>query len=279
MPEIWGLPQSDSWLRARCGRITGSQMPKVCSFLTRASGAKKAGDSSASRDKYRRQLIGERLTGRLAPHWESDYMKRGNEEEEPARRFYEIITKQTVLPVSFIIHADLQYSGATADGRVGSEGVTEFKNPETSNHIEYCEEGLLPEEYVPQVAWEIACAGKSCRWADFMSFDRRIKDPQLCYFLKRTGRDELEWDIGTGKEVKMITGEAVIDYFSNEVVRLNAEIQHFLDEHGATALAPFEVKVLDVVDDEEPEQEPQPLSEAEAMAAASEVVGREEVRY
>ena len=265
MPEIWGLPQSDRWLRARCGRLTGSQFAKMCSYLTRVSGNKKAGDSTSTRDKYRRAVIGERLTGKLANHWESDYMKRGNEEEEPARRFYEMITKSTVLPVSFIIHPDMPFTGATADGLIGKEGVLEIKNPETANHIAYWRQGLVPEKYMPQVAWEIACRGKVCRFADFLSFDRRIQDPKLCYFLKRTGRDELEWEVGSGNSARKLTGEAVIDYFTNEVVRADAEINHFIETHATTkALAPFVVDVLD--DSEELEELAEgeiPMTEAE----------------
>ena len=231
MPEIWGLPQSDRWLRARCGRLTGSQFEKMCSYLSRASGSRKAGDSSAARDTYCNAVIGERLTGRLANHWESDYMKRGNEEEEPARRFYELITKSTVLPVSFIIHPDMPFTGATADGRIGREGVLEIKNPETANHIGYWRQGLVPEKYMPQVAWEIACGGKVCRFADFLSFDRRIQDPKMCHFLKRTGRDELEWEVGSGTTARKLTGEAVIDYFTNEVVRADAGSTVHHQEH------------------------------------------------
>ena len=267
MPEIWGIPQSDPWLRARCGRVTGSQMPKASKYLSRASGDKKAGDSSGVRDTYRRALIGERLTGRLANHWESDYMARGNEEEEPARAFYEIITRQNVIPVSFIVHEEFPFFGATADGRIGREGVAEFKNPETAKHIQYLEEGLVPEEYMPQVASEIACAGKECRFAAFMSFDRRIQDGNLCYFLKTTGRDELEWTVGSGAMERKLTGEAVIDYFTNEAIKMDAEVKQFLAEHGVEkAVAPFEVIYLN-----EPKAEPE-LSAEEAYAAALEAV-------
>lgn len=247
MLEIRGLQQSDVWLRARCGRETGSRLADVCNWVWK--GAKARGDkrieAGCDRKKYRRELIAERLTGRLADHWNSEYMAHGEREEEPARLFYEGITRQMVIPVSFVIHPDLPYSGASADGLIGSEGVLEVKNPNTTTHLGYWEDGRLPEDYVPQVAWEMACAGKERRWADFLSFDRRILDPNLCYFLKRTGRDELEWDVPTENgESRKLTGESVIEYFTNEVVRLNAEIEHFFAEHGVKAVAPFPVEVI-----------------------------------
>lgn len=258
MPEIWNLPQSDGWLRARCGRITGSQMKKVVSYLKVNRAPKKAGDSSVERDKYRRAVIGERLTGKLANHWESEYMARGTAEEPKARVAFETLAKVMVLPVSFVIHPEFRFWGATADGLIGTEGILEMKNPETANHLAYWEDGYVPEEYVPQVATEIACAptGKLCRYAAFFSHDSRIHDPFFQSFLKRVGRDELEWNLGTEKDPKMLTGEAVIDYFTAEAIKLNAEIEAFISQGTKPPIAPFEPRLKE--DDEEEGTEPAP---------------------
>ena len=162
MLEIQGGQQSDAWLRARCGRITGSKLPAVCSYV--AKGSMKRDDKriepGAPRLRYRRELISERLTGRLCDHWQSAYMQHGEREEEPARLFYEGITRNMVIPVSFVIHEEFPFTGASADGLIGSEGVLEIKNPNTPNHIEYWEDSVLPEDYTPQVAWELACSWK-----------------------------------------------------------------------------------------------------------------------
>ena len=247
MREIRGPQQSDAWLRARCGRITGSKLPDVCDFVFKGSKARgdKAVLPGGKRSLYRRQTIGERLTGQLANHWASEYMARGEREEEPARMFYENITRNMVVPVSFVVHSDFPWTGASADGLVGSDGVLEIKNPSTEKHLAYWEDGLVPEEYLPQCAWEMACAGKERRFVDFLSFDRRVQDLTLCYFLKRTGRDELEWDVpvvvdGQG-EYRKLTGEAVIDYFTEQAVAFNAEVEAFMAEHNAKPLAPFPV--------------------------------------
>lgn len=247
MLEIRGLQQSDEWLRARCGRITGSRLADVCDWVWK--GSKVRGDKriepGAGRKKYRRELIAERLTGRLSDHWNSEYMAHGEREEEPARLFYESITRQMVIPVSFVVHEEFSFTGASADGLIGSEGVLEVKNPNTTTHLQYWENEILPEEYTPQVGWEMACGGKERRWADFLSFDRRILDPNICYFLRRTGRDELEWEVPSENgEYRKLTGETVIDYFTEEVIRLNAEIEAFFSEHGAKAVAPFAVEII-----------------------------------
>ena len=260
MQEIRNSQQSDGWLGARCGRITGSKLADVCDYVVKGSAARgdKAILPGSKRRAYWRACLGERLTGQLANHWYSEYMARGEREEEPARMFYESITRTMVVPVSFVVHADYFWTGASADGLIGKEGVLEIKNPSTEKHLAYWEEGLLPEDYVPQCAWEMACAGPERKFVDFLSFDRRIQDPNLCYFLKRTGRDELEWDIPilvAGKaEYRKLTGEAVIDYFTEKAVEFNAEIEAFLAEHGAKPLAPFPVDLR--------EEEPEPAYDA-----------------
>lgn len=248
MLEIRGDQQSDIWIRSRVGRVTGSRMADASDWIWK--GSKKRGDKrveeGSKRKKYRRDLIAERLTGRLADHWYSEYMAHGEREEEPARMFYESLTRQMVIPVSFVIHEEFSFWGASADGLIGDEGVLEIKNPNTMTHLAYWEDGRLPEEYVPQVATELACAGKTRRFADFLSFDRRVMAQPLCYFLKRTGRDELEWEVPSGEEgeYRKLTGEAVIDYFAAEAVKLDAEITEWI-QHRAPGFAPIAPLPLD----------------------------------
>jgi hypothetical protein len=268
MREIRAPQQSDAWLSARCGRITGSKLADVCDFVFK--GSKVRGDKAVlpggKRSLYRRQTIGERLTGQLANHWASEYMARGEREEEPARMFYEGVTRNMVVPVSFVVHPDFPWFGASADGLIGKEGVFETKNPSTEKHLAYWEDGVIPEDYTPQCASEMSCAGKERRFVDFLSFDRRIQDPNLCYFLKRTGRDELEWDVpilidGKG-EYRKLTGEAVIDYFTEQAVAFNDEIEAFMTEHNAKPIAPFPVDLREEISLGTEEEERRRASEA-----------------
>lgn len=242
MKICYGAPQSDAWLRARCGRITGSGILDATSYLTRKSGDKIAGDSSAKRDRYKMEIISERLTGRLADHFDSVYMQRGREEEAETIGFYETLMRTMVVPVGLVVHEKYDFTAATPDGLVGDEGVLEVKNPATITHLGYVLDGALPEDYVPQVAWQLACTGR--RFADFLSRDSRIQDERLRYFYRRTGRDELEWTVTVNKQDVKLTGEAVIDYFTSEVLKLNAEIEYFFAEHEAKPVAPFPVEII-----------------------------------
>ena len=80
MKNTYGSQQGDAWLRNRIGRITGSRIADVCSYLSRNSGDKKVGDPSGKRDDYRLELIFERLCGRAAELLTSDLPQKPPEE-------------------------------------------------------------------------------------------------------------------------------------------------------------------------------------------------------
>lgn len=244
MRNTYGSQQGDAWLRNRIGRITGSRLADVCSYLTRSSGAKKAGDSSSKRDNYRLELIAERLTGRAKEHYVSPSMDHGTNTEDDARLYYEGVTRQMCEPVGFVLHPKYDFTGASPDALVGSDGVLEIKCPETTTHLEYILTGKLPDEYLPQVAWELACTGR--KWVDFVSFDPRVQCDSLRFFYRRVAREELDF--------AGYTGEAVIEYFTAEVLKLNAEIEYFFAEHNAKPIAPYPVELItedgEVIDQE-----------------------------
>ena len=123
---------------------------------------------------------------------------------------------------------------------------------------------MIPTEYLPQIAWEMACTER--KWADFVSYDPRIHDEKLRFFYRRMDRDELEWKVGD----RIITGETVIDYFTEEVLKLNAEIEYFFEQHGAKAVAPYPVEIVD----EELVAGEIPMTAEEQMQAAMEVIDR-----
>jgi putative phage-type endonuclease len=187
------------------------------------------------------ELIAERLTGRAAERYVSPAMEHGTATEDEAAAYYEGVMRQMVEPVGFVLHPKYDFTGASPDRLVGTEGLLEIKAPETTTHLEYLMAGKIPELYLPQVAWELACTGR--KWADFVSFDPRIHADALRFFYRRVGRDELEWKICQGKDEITLTGEAVIDYFTSEVLKFNAEIEYFFAERDIRPIAPFAVQL------------------------------------
>lgn len=237
MRETKGSQQSDLWLRNKVGRIGGTGLAACASYLTRASGKKVKGAPSAERDKFMMLLIAERLTGRTADKYVTPQMEWGIETEEEAARFYEILMEELVTPVNFVLHPRFDYAGCSPDRLVGNDGLLEIKCPATTTHIGYKLTGLLPEDYVPQVAWELACTGR--KWADFLSYDPRVTDESFRFFYKRTTREELYWE---GWDGTIYAGEDVITFFEAEAEKMEASIQAFIAEHSMKCIAPFPVE-------------------------------------
>lgn len=237
MRETKGAQQGDMWIRNKVGRIGGSRLADVCSYLQRASGAKKAGDSSAARDKYKMELIAERLTGRMADHYTSPSMEWGIQMEDEAARFYETVMGEMVSPVNFVLHPNLDFAGCSPDRLVGSDGLLEIKCPDTVTHINYLMAGEVPQEYMPQVAWELACTER--KWADFVSYDPRIMDDNARFFYRRVTPADLIWLTWDKQEIK---GEQVLAYFTDEAVKLEREINDFMAERKLKPVAPFAVE-------------------------------------
>jgi putative phage-type endonuclease len=229
MSETRGGQQSDAWMRFRAGRITGSRMADVCSYL------KDGKTESAKRYNYRMELIAARLTGRSKDHYVTPSMEWGIAQEENAIMFYEAAFGVMAEPCGFFVHPDMPFTGASPDRLIGDDGLLEAKCPETTTHLEYVLQGKVPAEYMPQVQWELACSGR--QWADFLSYDPRIQTESLRFFCRRVERDE-----------------ALIAKYTAEVLKLEAEINAFMEQHGAKPLAPFPVDL------KEPAPQPAPAN-------------------
>jgi putative phage-type endonuclease len=172
---------TSAWFQARCGRVTASEIVNVLSFL-------KGGLPSAKRSAYQAQIVAEILTG--APDMDgyvSPYMQRGTEMEPAARRAYVAHVETMVDQVGFVVHPTIDRAGASPDGLVGDDGCVEIKCPKTENHLSYMLAGVVPEQYEPQMMWEMACTER--QWCDFVSYDPR-PGRRHALFVKRLARND-----------------------------------------------------------------------------------------
>lgn len=172
---------SIEWLAARAGKATGSRAKDILAKI-------KTGEAAARRN-YRVQLVTERLTG--APQesgFVSDAMKWGTEQEPFARMAYEAQTANIVQEAGFIYLPDIQ-AGCSVDGLVASDGVTEYKCPNSATHIEWLLAGVLPSEHKPQILHNLWITGR--QWCDFASYDPRLPE-NLQLFIVRYERVEKE---------------------------------------------------------------------------------------
>ena len=189
------IQQTAEWFSARCGKITASNVPLLLERLK--TGAKKGERSQKSRD-YIADVVCERLTNDASEHYVSYYMERGSEYESFARAAYEVATGTLVEPAGFFIHPTIPMTGASPDGLVGDAGLLEIKCPQSSVHLAYLLGGEIPENYEPQIMWQLACSGRA--WCDFVSYHPRMPK-HLQLFIRRTERNE--------ERIKVLAGEVL----------------------------------------------------------------------
>jgi len=171
---------SDEWKRLRLGRATASRMADICATTKTGWGA--------SRANYAAQLIAERLTGVVAESYTNAAMEWGTATEAEARSAYSFFQGVTVETVDFVPHPAIDMSGASPDGLVGVDGLLESKCPSTATQIDTLLRGKIPEKYILQMTWQMACTGR--RWCDFVSFDPRMPE-NLRLFVTRIERDDV----------------------------------------------------------------------------------------
>lgn len=174
------MQQGDyEWKLARCGSVGAS---KIADVMAKGRG----GAPSATRAAYLGQLIAERLTGVPYEGYTNAAMQHGTETEPQARAAYTMETGRAVEEVAIMVHPTIAGSHASPDGLVGDDGLVEIKCPATHTHIDTLLTGAIPDKYVKQMQWQIACTGRD--WCDFVSFDPRMSD-EMQLFIQRVRRD------------------------------------------------------------------------------------------
>jgi putative phage-type endonuclease len=169
---------SPEWFAARCGRVTAS---RICDVIART----KTG-WGASRANYMGELIAERLCGVTQPGYTNAAMQWGTECEPEARASYAFYHDQEVTEVGFVHHPRIIMAGASPDGLAGEQGLVEIKCPNIATHIETLLTRAIPEKYIVQMQWQLACTGRL--WCDYISFDPRLPE-EMRLFVRRVVRD------------------------------------------------------------------------------------------
>lgn len=198
---------SDEWYALRCGKVTASMVWAVTKKL------KDAKKEATDRKYYRERLLAETLTGIVGDsRYITKEMEWGMEWEPVARASYEVDQSGMVDKVGFVTHDAIARFGCSPDCFVGDDGLAQFKCPNTTTHLNYLLDGIVPEEYEPQMVAEMACTGR--QWCDFVSFDCRLP-AKMQMFKKRLERDE-----------KRIT------QVENEVIAFLAEMDAMVEKFG-----------------------------------------------
>ena len=172
-----GTPE---WFAQRLGNVTASRMSDVL--------AKGKSGEAVTRQKYRMQIIAERITGLVAESFTSAAMEWGTEQEKFARIRYEADTGYFVDEAEFYTHPTIKWLGASPDGLLNDTGgLLEIKCPNTQTHLGYLLDKKAPAAYINQMQTQMWVTGRA--WCDFVSFDPRVPE-RLQLFIVRLDRDD-----------------------------------------------------------------------------------------
>ena len=172
--------RTPEWHAARLGRVTASRVADVVAKIKTGYGSGRA--------NYMAELICERLTGTQGAFYSNAAIQWGVEKEPDARAAYEEAVGMFVVEVGFIPHNTISMAGASPDGLVGDGGLVEIKCPNTATHIDTLLSGFVPNKYINQMQWQMACTGR--QWCDFVSFDPRMPEGMQIW-IKRVDRDNV----------------------------------------------------------------------------------------
>lgn len=152
---------SDEWLDARCGLLTASEMKLIITPMLKA----------ASNDKERAhlyELMAQRITKYVEPHYVGDDMLRGIEDEIEARIQY-AKHYAPVAEVGFITNDRWGFTlGYSPDALVGDDGLLECKSRRQKFQVETIASMRMPDDYLMQVQTGLLVAER--KWLDFVSY-------------------------------------------------------------------------------------------------------------
>ena len=212
---------TEAWFQIRCGRVTASRVADII--------AKTKSGYSTSRANYAAQIVVERLTGCVEPSYMNSFMQWGIDKEPEARNAYRFHTDADVVETDFVLHPTIFMAGASPDGLANDDGLVEIKCPISATHIETLKSENIPEKYVTQMLWQMACTGR--QWCDYVSYDPRFPEA-MRLFVKRLHRDD----------ERIAELEAEVNTFLREVEETCAALNA---KHGPNP--PVDAKVVDLL--------------------------------
>lgn len=206
------LQRHDEWLADRVGKITASRVGGI--------NAKPQKGKALNRTMI--ELLVERLTGEIEDRYINAAMQWGIDNEPNAIAAYENITSRFVVGCGLIPHPTISMSGASPDGLIDDDGLIEVKCPNRDTHTNTILTQQVPDEYMPQITWQLACTGR--KWCDFVSYDPRFSE-DLQTVIIRVMRDDVD-----------------IEALESEVAACNARLNQVIDKLMASNM-PDKLKV------------------------------------
>jgi hypothetical protein len=167
---------TDEWAEIRRGILTASEMKLILSPTLKPSNNEKT-------RAHLYELLAQRISGFVEPHFVGFEMERGHEEEILARSFY----SQKYAPVDecgFVTNDRWGFRiGYSPDGLVGDNGLIECKSRRQKYQVETIIADEPPEEFILQLQTGLLVTERE--WIDYISYSGGL--PML---VKRVYPDE-----------------------------------------------------------------------------------------
>lgn len=152
---------SDEWHAARLGLITASEMKLILTPTL-----KMANNEKTRSHVY--ELVAQRATGYVEPHYISDDMLRGQSDEIYARALYSEKYAE-VTECGFVTNDRWGFTiGYSPDGLVGTAGQIECKSRRQKYQAQTIIEGEMPDEYILQIQTGLLVTER--QYCDFVSY-------------------------------------------------------------------------------------------------------------
>lgn len=161
-----GIDQgSIDWFELRRGILTASEMKLIITPTLKVA-------ANEETRKHVYELLAQRVTGHVEPHFQTYDMERGNFDEEHARAKYSE-TYAKVEEVGFITNDKLGFIiGCSPDGLVDDDGQIEVKSRlqklQMQTLIEHVAVGSIPPDFLIQVQTSLFVTERE--WLDFVSY-------------------------------------------------------------------------------------------------------------
>jgi predicted phage-related endonuclease len=153
---------SEEWLSARCGLLTASEIKLIMTPTLKP----------ASNDKERAhlfELLAQRITRYVEPHFVTDDMLRGHADEIEARKLYAEKYSLVSTDVGFVTNSKWGFTlGYSPDGMVGDDGLIEIKSRRQKYQVQTLVDGAVPAEYMLQLQTGLLVTER--QWVDFISY-------------------------------------------------------------------------------------------------------------
>lgn len=155
------LQGSEEWLNLRLGILTASEMKHILTPKL------KIADNAATKT-HLYELLAQRITGYVEPHYISDDMLRGHRDEEIARELY-AENFNPVTECGFITNNKLGFIiGYSPDALVGDDGLIEIKSRRQKYQMETILNSVAPDDYMLQLQTGLFVSER--KWIDFISY-------------------------------------------------------------------------------------------------------------